>query len=94
MPLGLAVGPLVAIGLARFAYALLLPAMRAGLDWSYAEAGTMKAASSRDRAAGTQTHTPPGGGARSGSSDNAREKSSFTRHARIFELSITECHIS
>jgi hypothetical protein len=31
---GLAVAPLVAIGLARFAYALLLPAMRAGSAYS------------------------------------------------------------
>lgn len=42
--IGLAVGPLVAIGLARFAYALLLPAMRADLDWSYAQAGAMNTA--------------------------------------------------
>jgi hypothetical protein len=32
VPLGLAIGPLVALGLARFAYALLLPAMRADLN--------------------------------------------------------------
>jgi hypothetical protein len=44
IPVGLAVGPLVAIGLARFAYALLLPAMRADLDWSYAQAGAMNTA--------------------------------------------------
>src|SRR5579883_2119098 len=31
----------VAFGLARFAYALLLPAMRADLGWSYAQAGAM-----------------------------------------------------
>jgi predicted MFS family arabinose efflux permease len=42
--LGLAAGPLVALGLARFAYALLLPAMRADLGWSYAQAGAMNTA--------------------------------------------------
>jgi hypothetical protein len=31
----------VALGLARFAYALLLPAMRVELHWSYAGAGMM-----------------------------------------------------
>jgi len=41
---GLSVGPLVALGLARFAYALLLPAMRVELHWSYADAGTMNTA--------------------------------------------------
>lgn len=39
--LGLSVGPLVALGLARFAYALLLPAMRDDLGWSYSAAGTL-----------------------------------------------------
>jgi predicted MFS family arabinose efflux permease/phenylpyruvate tautomerase PptA (4-oxalocrotonate tautomerase family) len=42
--LALAVGPLVALGLARFAYALLLPAMRADLGWSYAQAGALNTA--------------------------------------------------
>lgn len=37
-------GPAVALGLARFAYALLLPAMRADLGWSYANAGAMNTA--------------------------------------------------
>ena len=41
LALGLAAGPLVALGLARFAYALLLPAMRDDLGWSYAEAGAL-----------------------------------------------------
>jgi predicted MFS family arabinose efflux permease len=44
VPIGLSVGPLVALGLARFAYALLFPAMRADLNWSYAQAGAMNAA--------------------------------------------------
>lgn len=41
---GLALGPVVAIGLARFAYSLLLPAMRADLGWSFAQAGAMNTA--------------------------------------------------
>lgn len=44
VPLGLSIGPLVALGLARFAYALLLPAMRTSLDWSYVQAGAMSTA--------------------------------------------------
>jgi predicted MFS family arabinose efflux permease len=39
--LGLALGPLVALGLSRFAYALLLPAMQSDLSWSYAQAGSL-----------------------------------------------------
>lgn len=39
--LGLAAGPVVALGFTRFAYALLLPAMREKLGWSYAGAGGM-----------------------------------------------------
>lgn len=42
--LGLAAGPLVAMGMARFAYALLLPPMRADLQWTYTEAGAMNTA--------------------------------------------------
>ena len=38
---GLALAAAVSLGLARFAYALLLPAMRADLDWTYATAGAM-----------------------------------------------------
>jgi MFS family permease len=41
---GLSMGPAVALGLARFAYALLLPAMRADLSWSFADAGAMNTA--------------------------------------------------
>ena len=42
--LGLALGPAVAYGLARFAYALLLPAMRMDLAWTYAQAGAINTA--------------------------------------------------
>ncbi|WP_240778605.1 YbfB/YjiJ family MFS transporter [Salipiger aestuarii] len=37
----LALAPAVGLGIARFAYALVLPDMRADLGWSYAEAGWM-----------------------------------------------------
>ena len=47
-PLGLAfalaLAPAVSLGLARFSYALLLPAMRAELHWSYFTAGAMNTA--------------------------------------------------
>jgi predicted MFS family arabinose efflux permease len=42
--LGLSAGPVVALGFTRFAYALLLPAMRQQLHWSYAAAGGMNTA--------------------------------------------------
>jgi predicted MFS family arabinose efflux permease len=38
---GLSLGTFVALGLARFSYGLLLPAMRSDLSWSYAQAGAM-----------------------------------------------------
>lgn len=37
----LAVAPAIGLGIARFAYALVLPDMRADLGWSYADAGWM-----------------------------------------------------
>lgn len=43
---GLALGPAVALGLARFAYGLLLPSMRANLGWSFAQAGALNSANS------------------------------------------------
>jgi predicted MFS family arabinose efflux permease len=42
--LGLSSGAVVALGFARFAYALLLPPMRADLGWSYADAGALNTA--------------------------------------------------
>jgi predicted MFS family arabinose efflux permease len=48
----LALGPAVAIGLARFAYALLLPSMRADLHWSFATAGAMNTANALGYLAG------------------------------------------
>lgn len=41
---GLALGAAISLGLARFAYALLLPPMRADLGWSYFTAGAMNTA--------------------------------------------------
>lgn len=41
---GLLLGPAAALGLARFAYALVLPAMRAQLHWSFAVAGSLNTA--------------------------------------------------
>ena len=41
---GLSLGPAVSNGIARFAYGLLLPAMREDLGWSYAEAGWLNTA--------------------------------------------------
>lgn len=42
--IGLALGSVVSLGLARFAYSLLLPPMRADLDWTFAQAGFMNTA--------------------------------------------------
>lgn len=42
--LGLALGPAVANGFARFGYGLLLPAMRSDLAWNYAQAGWINTA--------------------------------------------------
>jgi predicted MFS family arabinose efflux permease len=41
---GLSLGAAVAAGYARFAYGLILPAMRADLGWTYAEAGWINTA--------------------------------------------------
>jgi len=49
---GLAMGPAVALGLSRFAYALLLPAMRSDLGWNFADAGTMNTANAAGYLAG------------------------------------------
>ena len=50
--LGLAMGPTVALGLARFAYALLLPPMRAELGWNYAVAGALNTSNAAGYLAG------------------------------------------
>lgn len=48
----LALGAACVIGLARFAYALVLPAMRADLGWTYAQAGALGAANALGYLAG------------------------------------------
>jgi predicted MFS family arabinose efflux permease len=53
-------GPAVALGLARFAYALLLPAMRADLGWSFATAGSMSTANAAGYLAGALAAAPFG----------------------------------
>jgi predicted MFS family arabinose efflux permease len=58
--IGLAMGPAVALGLARFAYALLLPSMRADLGWSFAEAGAMNTANAAGYLAGALVAAPIG----------------------------------
>jgi predicted MFS family arabinose efflux permease len=50
--LGLATGAAVALGFTRFAYALLLPAMRADLGWSYVQAGAINTANGAGYVAG------------------------------------------
>ncbi len=44
LALGLALGAAVSLGVTRFAYGLLLPPMRADLQWSYTLAGAMNTA--------------------------------------------------
>ncbi|MGH9063573.1 MAG: YbfB/YjiJ family MFS transporter [Acidimicrobiales bacterium] len=55
---GLALGPVVALGLARFAYSLLLPAMRADLHWTFAQAGAMSTANAVGYLAGAAAAGP------------------------------------
>jgi predicted MFS family arabinose efflux permease len=55
---GLALGPGVALGLARFAYSLLLPAMRADLGWSFGQAGVMNTANALGYLAGAVVAAP------------------------------------
>ncbi|WP_345815808.1 YbfB/YjiJ family MFS transporter [Paraburkholderia sp. PREW-6R] len=44
LAIALSLGSAIALGLARFAYALLLPAMKLDLGWSFAQAGAMNTA--------------------------------------------------
>ena len=55
---GLAAGPMVALGLARFAYALLLPSMQAALHWSFATAALMNTANAAGYLAGALAAAP------------------------------------
>ena len=54
----LALGSAVSLGLARFAYALLLPAMRADLGWSYFTAGAMNTVNAAGYLAGALVAPP------------------------------------
>jgi MFS family permease len=49
----LSLGPAVSNGFARFAYALILPAMRSDLGWSYTEAGSMNSVNALGYLAGS-----------------------------------------
>jgi predicted MFS family arabinose efflux permease/nucleotide-binding universal stress UspA family protein len=53
--LGLAIGPVVALGFTRFAYALLLPGMKSDLGWSFAAAGGMNSANAAGYVLGAAT---------------------------------------
>ncbi|NWC96597.1 MULTISPECIES: YbfB/YjiJ family MFS transporter [unclassified Pseudomonas] len=57
---GLAMAPAVALGLSRFAYALLLPLMRAELGWSFADAGAISTANACGYLAGALVAAPLG----------------------------------
>src|SRR5258708_6416601 len=58
--LGLAIGPAVALGLGRFAYALLLPSMCAELGWNFAQAGVMNTANAAGYLIGAIVAAPVG----------------------------------
>ena len=55
---GLAMAPAAALGIGRFAYALLLPAMVSDLGWHYADAGAMNTANSAGYLAGALAAAP------------------------------------
>ncbi len=56
--LGLSLGPAIALGFARFAYALVLPAMRIDLGWNYAVAGSLNTANALGYLAGAVLADP------------------------------------
>lgn len=56
--LALSLGPAVTLGLVRFAYALLLPAMRDDLGWTYALAGGINTANAAGYLAGALLAAP------------------------------------
>ncbi|HTD03944.1 YbfB/YjiJ family MFS transporter, partial [Undibacterium sp.] len=53
--IGLSIGAAVSLGFSRFAYALLLPAMRESLHWTYVEAGGMNTANAAGYVIGAAT---------------------------------------
>lgn len=56
--LALSAGPLVSLGLARFAYALLLPEMAQDLGWSWSRAGALNTANAAGYLAGALVAAP------------------------------------
>ncbi len=56
--IALSSGPAVALGLARFGYALLLPSMRGELHWSFTQAGGMNTANALGYLIGTLLAAP------------------------------------
>lgn len=54
----LALGPALGLGIARFAYGLLLPAMKEDLGWSYADAGWMNTINAMGYILGALTTAP------------------------------------
>lgn len=56
--LALSAGPLVSLGLARFAYALLLPEMAADLGWSWSRAGALNTANAAGYLVGALVAAP------------------------------------
>lgn len=55
---GLALGPTVVLGFARFAYGLLLPSMQHDLHWTYTQAGTVNTANAIGYLAGSIVAAP------------------------------------
>ena len=53
-------GPAVSLGLGRFAYALLLPPMRADLGWNFAQAGALNTANAAGYLLGALVAAPVG----------------------------------
>ena len=58
--ISLSLGAAIALGFARFNYALLLPAMRTDLAWSYAQAGSMNTANALGYMVGALLTAPLG----------------------------------
>lgn len=54
----LALAPAIAIGFGRFGYALILPAMRADLGWTYSQAGALNTANAAGYLLGALLTTP------------------------------------
>lgn len=84
--LGLMFGPAVSLGLARFAYALVLPSMRSALHWSYAVAGAMNTANALGYLAGAFLAAP--------AASRFGERRSFVVSFAVVALSLAASGIS